>query len=233
MHTKVQEIEELPTILADIWGMLDESEQQIIVDNARIVYFKKNDKIYTHGEKPTDLLVLCEGLVKIFNSGVGGRTQIIRMIKPIEYFGYRAYFADESFITAASAFENSKVCMTSMDIIQKLITTNSELASFFIRLLAVDLGIADQRIVNLTQKHIRGRLAESLIFLKDNYGLQSDEKTINVYLAREDLANMSNMTTSNAIRTLSAFVDEKIIALDGRKIKIIDEKKLRKISTNG
>ncbi|NLH29851.1 MAG: winged helix-turn-helix domain-containing protein, partial [Bacteroidales bacterium] len=57
--------------------------------------------------------------------------------------------------------------------------------------------------------------------------------TINIYLAREDLANLSNMTTSNAIRTLSTFADERIIAVDGRKIKIIDEERLRKISRLG
>ena len=41
------------------------------------------------------------------------------------------------------------------------------------------------------------------------------------------------MTTSNAIRTLSTFVTEHIIALDGRKIKIIDEERLKKISRMG
>jgi CRP-like cAMP-binding protein len=87
--------------------------------------------------------------------------------------------------------------------------------------------------VNLTQKHIRGRLAESLIFMEDSYGLEEDGATINVYLSREDLANLSNMTTSNAIRTLSMFVSEKVIAMDGRRIKIIDEEKLRKISRLG
>ena len=86
--------------------------------------------------------------------------------------------------------------------------------------------------VNLTQKHIRGRLAESLVFLIDSYGLEEDD-TINIYLAREDLASLSNMTTSNAIRTLSIFVMEKIIVLDGRKIKILDEERLRKISKLG
>ena len=49
----------------------------------------------------------------------------------------------------------------------------------------------------------------------------------------EDLANLSNMTTSNAIRTLSTFVAERIIALDGRKIKLIDEDRLKKISKMG
>jgi hypothetical protein len=41
------------------------------------------------------------------------------------------------------------------------------------------------------------------------------------------------MTTSNAIRTLSAFATEKIIAIDGRKIKIIEIDKLKKISKIG
>jgi len=47
------------------------------------------------------------------------------------------------------------------------------------------------------------------------------------------LANLSNMTSSNAIRTLSIFVTEKVIAMDGRKIKIIDLEQLRKISKQG
>jgi CRP-like cAMP-binding protein len=104
---------------------------------------------------------------------------------------------------------------------------------FFIRQLSKDLGVSDERTVNLTQKHIRGRLAESLLFLKDAYGLEEDESTLSIYLSREDLANLSNMTTSNAIRTLSNFAAEKIIAIDGRKIKLIDIDKLRKISKIG
>ena len=92
---------------------------------------------------------------------------------------------------------------------------------------------SDERTVNLTQKHIRGRLAESLLFLKETYGLEEDESTLSIYLSREDLANLSNMTTSNAIRTLSNFATEKLITIDGRKIKIIDEEKLKKISKIG
>ncbi len=120
-----------------------------------------------------------------------------------------------------------------MPAIMKLIKDNSELALFFIRQLSIDLGISDERTVNLTQKHIRGRLAESLLFLKDTYGVEEDESTLSIYLSREDLANLSNMTTSNAIRTLSNFATEKLITIDGRKIKIIDEEKLKKISKIG
>ena len=70
-------------------------------------------------------------------------------------------------MTAASAFEPCTICLIPMPAIMKLIKDNSELALFFIRQLSIDLGISDERTVNLTQKHIRGRLAESLLFLKD------------------------------------------------------------------
>jgi CRP-like cAMP-binding protein len=85
----------------------------------------------------------------------------------------------------------------------------------------------------LAQKHIRGRLAETLLSLKTTYGLDEDGVTIAMYMAREDLANMSNMTTSNAIRTLSQFASEGIISLDGRKIKLLDEGELTRISRLG
>jgi len=123
--------------------------------------------------------------------------------------------------------------MIPKEVILKLVHQNNALAYFFIQQLSYDLGISDARQVNLTQKHIRGRLAESLIFMRDNYGLEEDGATINVYLSREDLANLSNMTTSNAIRTLSMFVSERVIAMDGRRIKVIDEDRLRKISRLG
>jgi len=213
--------------------MLSVTERDQLRSNARIVHFKKNELIYLEEESPRDLMILFKGKVKIFKSGVGGRSQIIRIIRPIQYFGYRAYFAKESYVTAASAFEACTVCMVPMELIEQFLRNNGELALHFIQMLSVDLGIADQRVVNLTQKHVRGRLAESLLFLKETYGMEEDGATINIYLAREDLANLSNMTTSNAIRTLSNFVNERIISIDGRKIKIIDEERLHKISRIG
>ncbi|MDR0334206.1 MAG: Crp/Fnr family transcriptional regulator [Dysgonamonadaceae bacterium] len=223
----------LSTSLSDIWNMLSDVEQKQLLDNARIIHFKTSEMIYFEDDNPEDLMCLLEGKVKIFKSGIGGRSQIIRMIRPVQYFGYRAYFAREQYVTSASAFEACTVCMIPIKIIEDLFRGNGALALHFIHLLSSDLGVADQRVVSLTQKHVRGRLAESLISLKESYGLEEDGATINIYLTREDLANLSNMTTSNAIRTLSTFVNERIVAIDGRKIKIIDEDRLRNISRIG
>lgn len=224
---------EIAESIPDLWMPLTLEQREFLAQNFTVQKFKKNETIYCEGETPMHLMCLLSGKVKIYKEGVGGRSQIIRVIKDKEYFAYRAYFAEENFVTAAAAFEPCTICLIPMPAIMKLLAENNELAMFFIRQLSIDLGISDERTVNLTQKHIRGRLAESLLFLKDTYGVEEDGFTLSIYLSREDLANLSNMTTSNAIRTLSNFATEKLIAIDGRKIKIIEEDKLRKISKIG
>lgn len=224
---------EIAESIPDLWMPLTSEQREFLAQNFIIQKFKKNETIYCEGETPMHLMCLLSGKVKIYKEGVGGRSQIIRVIKDKEYFAYRAYFAEENFVTAAAAFEPCTICLIPMQAIMKLLEENTDLAMFFIRQLSIDLGIADERTVNLTQKHIRGRLAESLLFLKDTYGVEEDQSTLSIYLSREDLANLSNMTTSNAIRTLSNFANEKLITIDGRKIKIIEEDRLRKISKIG
>ncbi len=219
--------------LAAIWSILDSDEKRRVAEAFTIHNFKKNQIIYAEKDDPENLWCLLKGKVKLYKDGVGGRQQILRLIRPVQYFGYRAYFAQEPYVSSAAAFEASAIGALPMSLVEDLINNNIRLAWFFIHELSRNLGGSDTKIVNLTQKHIRGRLAEALILLKDNYGYEADEETINIFMAREDLANLSNMTTSNAIRTLSGFVAEKIITVDGRRIKILNEPLLRKISKFG
>ncbi len=219
--------------LSELWSILDGDEKRKIVENFTTQTFKKNQIIYAEKEMPEYLWCLLKGKVKLYKDGIGGRQQILRLIRPVQYFGYRAYFAEEPYVSTAAAFEPSTLGCVPMSVVKELIQNNIKLAWFFIHELSRNLGGSDTKIVNLTQKHIRGRLAEALIALRDSYGYEDDNATLKIYMAREDLANLSNMTTSNAIRTLSGFVNEKILIVDGRRIKIMNESVLRKISKFG
>ena len=219
--------------LAAIWTILTPDERRLVADNFHIHSFKKNQIIYAEKDTPQYLWCLLKGKVKLFKDGMGGRQQILRLYRPIQYFGYRAFFANEPYVSTAAAFEPSQLGAIPMQLVKDLINQNRDLAWFFIHELSKNLGGSDTKIVNLTQKHIRGRLAEAIILLMDNYGFEDDGQTLKIFMAREDLANLSNMTTSNAIRTLSAFCQEHIITVDGRRIKIIDQEALRNISKFG
>ena len=104
----------VPELIADIWSPLNDEQREFLANHFTLQNYKKNEVIHCEGETPTHLMCLLSGKVKIYKDGVGGRSQIIRMIKPVEYFGYRPYFAKTDYVTAASAFEPSLVCQIPM-----------------------------------------------------------------------------------------------------------------------
>jgi len=216
-----------------VFYLLSQEEKKVLEQHISLAHYKKNEIVFKEGDRPAGFMMLVSGKVKIFKEGVGGREQIIRMARPLEMIGYRALFAEENHIASAVTIEESMICTVSPDFILNTALKNNHFSLSIIRKLAKELGFSNARTVTLTQKHIRGRLAESLLLLKDKYGYEHDGTTLKVYLSREDIANLSNMTTSNAIRTLSTFANEKVIAIDGRKIKILDAHRLDRISKLG
>ncbi len=216
-----------------IFYLLSSEEKEELQHHISILHYKRNEYVFKEGEKPVGFLVLISGKVKLFKEGVGGREQIIRMAKPLGVIGHRALFSNEKHIASAVTLEESLICSVSSNYIFNYALKNSDFSYKIIVNLAKELGFSNARIVTLTQKHIRGRLAESLLLLKEKYSFENDGVTLRVYLSREDIANLSNMTTSNAIRTLSTFAIEKVIAIDGRKIKILDADRLERISKLG
>ena len=219
--------------LSILFPTLLPEESEKLAGSLSVKSYVKNDVIYSDADTPDRMYFLLSGKVKVAKNGVGGRSQIIRVIKPVEMFGYRAWFAKSRHRSTAMAFEASVVASVPMETIETLMRGNASVSMQIVRHLSVLLGQSDDRTVNLTQKHIRGRLAEALLFLKDKYDVEEDGCTLGILLNREDLATLSNMTTSNAIRTLSSFADEGIVAIAGKKIKILNEAELHRVSTIG
>lgn len=226
-------IKELLDNPKSIFSLLTTEEKEELQSHISLTNYKKNEYIFKEGDKPSGFLFLVDGKVKIFKEGVGGREQIIRMTKPLGIIGYRALLAGEIHIASAVTLEDSIVCYVNAELMFNRLLKNPDFSAKIVRKLAKELGFSNLRTVTLTQKHIRGRLAESLLLLKDKYGFENDGATLKVYMSREDIANLSNMTTSNAIRTLSTFAGEKVIAIDGRKIRVLDVNKLERISKLG
>ena len=219
--------------LNSLWLTLTAEERERISTHAQIIRFDKNDIIHHDGDESKYMWMLLQGKVRIYKEGIGQQKQIIRLLKPYDIFGYRACIAGESYNTNASAFEDSVVYQISREEFVQMVRENGALCYEVMQMMAKDLAFSELQTVNLTQKHIRGRLAESLLLLLKNYGYEEDGETLAMLLPREDLANMSNMTTSNAIRTLSQFAQEGLVDINGRHIKILDEKALERISRLG
>ncbi len=218
---------------SSVFKGLNQKDKEIIAQHHALYIIRKGDFLIKEGDKSHGLICLASGKVKVFKEGVGGREQILKMVRQQGFIGYRTLFSDQIWPFSAKAIEDSAICVFEKNFFVKILKKNVDLTLRFMKLLAEELSFSNNRIVSLTQKHIRGRLAESLLILRDTYGCEADGKTIRVSLSREDIASLSNMTTSNAIRTLSNLAAEGIIEIKGRKISLLDALIIEHISELG
>lgn len=208
-------------------------ELKILNKDRYVISYKAGETIYKEGTKSLGLICLNKGKVKITKSGTRGAEQILALKKNVDFIGFRTLMNENSYLSSAIALEDVSVCIIDKKDFFKVIANNEELAFKIIRLLTNELDEMDIRLVNLTQKHIRARLADSLILINDTYGTNSDTGNLNVSLKRSDLAALANMTTANVIKLLSSFVKEKLIEVDKRDIKIKKLKDLENLSIFG
>lgn len=81
----------------------------------------------------------------------------------------------------------------------------------------------------MAQKTVKQRLADALLYLDDNFGTDS-EGFLKVHLSREELGNMVGTATESLIRMLSDFGKQGLINMDGKRIKLSNVPKLKRLS---
>jgi len=233
MHYTNPGIESCLERSASVFKDLTLKEKETIAQHHSLVILKKGDSLFKEDEKIKGLVYLVSGKLKIFKVGVGGREQILKMVRENECIGYQSLFGSSMWSFSSAAVEDSVVCVLEKQAIIRILKKNQELSLRLNRILCEELCTSYDRTVSLTQKHVRGRLVESLLMLSRIYGYEEDGKTIGVALSREDIAHLSNMTTSNAIRTLSVMASEGKIKIKGRKITLVDSDSLEHINELG
>ncbi|MFY8191168.1 MAG: Crp/Fnr family transcriptional regulator, partial [Bacteroidia bacterium] len=149
-----------------------------------------------------------------------------------EFLGYRALIADEPLVATATCIEDTVCCFIPKNVFMDLLEKNAQINKHMLKSLCHDLGIADERIQSLAQKSVRERLAETLLFLQKTFqdDLAIDENLISVTLPREDIANIVGTATETVIRLLSEFKSDKLIDMEGKKIRILNKSALERIS---
>jgi CRP/FNR family transcriptional regulator, polysaccharide utilization system transcription regulator len=218
---------------SSIFKGLSHKDKETIAQHHTLAVIKKGEFLFREGEKNGGLIWIASGKVKVFRDGVGGREQIVKMLSKHGFLGYQVLFSDETWSVSAKAIEDSVICILEKNSLVNLLKKNGILALKLLKQITEELVYSYDRTVSLSQKHVRGRLAESLLLLSKTYGFEQDGKTIGISLSREDIAHLSNMTTSNAIRTLSNLDSEGIIEIKGRKITVLDRITLEHISEMG
>ena len=193
-------------------------------------HYKRGDILYNEGNRISGFYCINSGIIKVFKTGVDGKEQIIRFARKGEIIAYRSVLSNEPACTSAKVIEDCQVCFIPSELLIQFVKTNPAFAFEIVKLTCHELAEANSYITDIAQKTVRERVAEVLLNLVKDFGLD-DQKYLRISLTREELANIVGTATESVIRLLSEFKGDRLIELNGRKIKILDLRGLEKISS--
>lgn len=189
---------------------------------------KKGEIIFNEGDVLNGIYCIKDGICKLSKLSQNGKDQIVKIAVKGDLMGQRSLVTDERSNLQAVALKDMEVCFVPKREIVKDLENNTKFTFDLLKSMANDLKEADDIIVNMAQKSVRQRLAETLIYINDNFGTNPDG-TLSVLLSRDDYANIVGTATESAIRVLSQFKKENLISTSGKFLKIENIEALKRI----
>jgi len=212
-----------------IFRYLSREEIDLLNFEKEFRQYMRGEILYTEGSRISGFYCIHRGIIKVFKTGLDGKEQIIRFAKRGEIIAYRSVLSNEVACTSAKVIEDCQVCFIPSDILISFVRSNPTFAHEMLKLACHELGEANSFITDIAQKTVRERLAEILLLLVNDFGLDG-QNYLQISLTREELANIVGTATESVIRLLSEFKSDRLVELNGRKIRIMNSKGLEKIS---
>ncbi|BCY29264.1 Crp/Fnr family transcriptional regulator [Flavobacterium okayamense] len=208
---------------------LNKDELIKLADCKSTYTIKKGEPIFEEGETINGVFCIKEGVCKLTKLSANGKDQIVKLVKSGELLGQRSMISEEPTNLSAVALEDMDVCFIPKSEVMSYFNSNNQFSMEVMKTICGDLKDADDHMVSMAQKTVKERLAETLLFLENNFGTNNDG-TLKIQLTREELAGMIGTATESCIRLLSEFNKNDLIELVGKKIALKDKTKLKKLS---
>lgn len=190
---------------------------------------KKGEVIFEEGEHVNGIYCIKDGICKLTKLSANGKDHIVKLVTKGELLGQRSMISEEPVNLSAVALEDMQVCFIPKSDMMGFFDHNNHFSMNVMKTICGNLKEADDHTVNLAQKTVKERLAETLLYLHNTFG-KNEDNSLKVQLSRDELASMIGTATESCIRLLSDFKKLDLIELNGKKIILKDINKLKKIA---
>ncbi|MFV5701145.1 Crp/Fnr family transcriptional regulator [Flavobacterium sp. XS2P12] len=190
---------------------------------------KKGEVIFEEGENVNGIYCIKDGICKLTKLSANGKDHIVKLVTKGELLGQRSMISDEPVNLSAVALEDMQVCFIPKSEVMGYFDKNNQFSMNVMKTICGDLKEADDHMVNLAQKTVKERLAETLLYLHDTFG-KNEDNSLKIQLSRDELASMIGTATESCIRLLSDFNKLGLIELNGKKIVLKDINALKKLA---
>ena len=212
------------------FDLLTDNEKELVEAQSVLVNYKKGETICKQGAFASHIMFLEKGLVKVYLEG-RPKNLILNITPQRNLLGLQSiYEGNNTFLYSISTYTDAVVRLLDMQLFKQLLRQNAAFAYRIINIVNESSAQAYGRFFSLTQKQLHGRLADILLCLSRKI-FKSD--AFDLPLSRSDLSELTSMSTESVIRIMKDFKDDGIIDINNKTIKLLDIKRLEKISEKG
>lgn len=197
------------------------------------VHYKKKQVLYAEGNFPSAIYFIRRGQIKRFQTDAAGNQYITALSGAGDFAGYVALLQQKAYKESAEMLDDAEVVAVPKSDFFKLIDQNSDVATYFLRLLADDVAEREKRLLKLAYQSVRQRVAEALLMVQQKfYPLTSPliaNQSVAMSLSRETWADLVGASTETVIRTLSDMRAEGLIDLTAGQITLLNMERLARL----
>lgn len=202
-----------------------------IASIARERRFPKRHTVFLEGEKGTYVVLIVSGIIKISRSSSDGRVKTLALLRPKDFFGEMALFLPGHERTAtAEALTDCRVITIDQGDFEKLLKEVPGISLRIIQTLAIRLQAANRQIKTLALGDSQSKLADLLIWLKDEFPVPAGSQAV-IPLTHQELADLAGLSRETTTRMLNALEGNGVVQLKARHVHILDLDKLKKYAT--
>ncbi|MCL4474696.1 MAG: Crp/Fnr family transcriptional regulator [Nitrospirae bacterium] len=214
----------------DILKELSEEDRAFLTKNAIKKYYEKGCCIFSSGDPGNRIFLIQEGVVKIYDLAESGKESIFWFRYQGEFFGLAEAFGGEDRMCFAEAVEPTSIFVIRREVFEELLKRNPKIALIVIKILAARMRRLGEALKALHFQDLRGRLAQLLLSLGDVCGVEMGGKImIERKFTHQELADMIGATRQRVTEALNNLVKDGLIQCDGKKVMLLDQKRLSMI----
>jgi len=200
-----------------------------VAANRKNIEVKKGQQLFKEGDPVNGIYFIYTGVIKVHKRWDNEKELILRFAKAGDIVGQLGLGMDTVYPVSATAIEAGMVCYVDMAFFESTLNINTRFTRQLVMVLANDLQESEKRMRNLAHMPVKGRVAQALINLKNQFGTNLGGY-INVELTRQDLAAFTGAAYESLFRVINELVEEKQIAVAGKSILITDESRLLRLT---
>lgn len=206
---------------------LPPSDLRLLTAHKTEQLYKKGEVIFREGGFPSGIFLIGSGKVKKYKANREGREQIIYVANSGELIGYHAILAGDRYPDSAAALEESMIAFIPREDFLAVLRQSEKLNSLLLKTLSHEFSVLANSLSLFGQKSVRQRLAVQLVILREKYKVNFQPgMPVEINMSRDDLASLVGTARENIVRILGEFKAEKILETKGRKIIVLDVRKL-------